>query len=215
MNGTGQEELSTRPWLTAERLGAFTDGVMAIIITILVLEIDIPRDYDFAEQGVGTFLETLGLEVRIYLISFLLIGTYWLLHHVLFHYVVRVNRAFIAWNCLFLFLISLSPVTTDLAGEYRHVPVLQSVFGLNYMLSGVVFYVMWWYCTRNPYLLRRPVSPEVRRSMDIRLLIAPVLSLLGILVSTVSLPYGSLVFVAIPFFYLRHRLVDKSWNLAK
>ena len=212
MNSEAQTIDRKMPWLTAERLGAFTDGVVAIIITVLVLEIEVPTDHDFASEGMWAFLLKIEREVQIYLISFLLIGTYWLLHHVLFHYVARVNRTFIAWNGLFLFLLSLSPFTTELAGEYRDVPIMQSIFGVNYLLSGVVFYVMWWYCSRNPYLLRRAFDSRVRRSMEIRLLVAPALSLLGILVSMVSLRYGSLVFVCIPLFYLRHWIVDTSWN---
>ena len=203
------------PWLTAERLGALTDGMVAIIITLLVLEIEVPTDHDFAEEGVWAFLLKLEHEVWIYLISFCLIGTYWLLHHVLFHYIARVNRTFIAWNCLFLFLLSLSPFTTELAGEYRDMPIMRSIFGINYMLSGVVFYVLWWYSARNSNLLRHPIDNEVRRSMDIRLMVAPALSLVGILVSMINLRFGALFFVSIPLFYLRHYIVDTGWRAGK
>ena len=199
------------PWLTVERLGAFTDGVIAIIITILVLEIHVPPGHDFAEEGVLSFLKEIEDEIKVYLLSFVLILAYWLQHHVMFHYIARTDRPLILLNGAFLFLLSLSPFTTAMAVEYRGVPVAETIFAATYFLSGLLFFGMWRYATRSAQLLHHPIDADVRRSMDRRILLAPVLSLLGILVGLIDFHLAGLVFLSIPLFYLRHWVVDSSW----
>lgn len=201
------------PWLTPERLSAFTDGVLAIIITILVLGIEVPQDADATLQGVLSLLAKLEHDVLVYFLSFFLILTYWLQHYILFHYVKRVNRALVFWNGAFLFLLSLSPFTTGLAGAYRGIPLADAVFGVNYCLCGLAFFGMWRYCVRNPHLLDRPVAPEVQRNMDRRVLAAPLLSLAGIFVALIDFHLAALVFLSIPFVYARHSLIDTRWRV--
>ena len=130
----------------------------------------------------------------------------------MFHYVARVDRTLIFLNGIFLFLLSLSPFMTELAGTYRGVHVVDTIFGFTYCFSGLAFYFMWRYATRNPHLLKKPMDPRVRRSMDRRVLVAPGLSLLGVLVSLISLPLGRLIFLAIPLFYLKNWIVDSGWR---
>ena len=199
-------------WLSPERLGAITDGVVAIIITILVLGIEVPKGHEFARDGTLAFLRQVEHEVIVYCLSFFLIGTFWLQHHVMFHYISRTNRTMIGLNGLFLFMLSLSPFTTALASEYRDVPLANVIFGLTYFLSGLTFFAMWRYCAAGNRHLRRPIDPAVARSMSRRILVAPALSLLGILVMSVNFHAGALVYISIPLFYARHWLIDSSWR---
>ena len=212
MNDVAKDSPESQPWLTAERLGAFTDGVIAIIITILVLEIHVPTGHDFASEGWMSFLEEIARDVMVYFLSFLLILAYWLQHHAMFHYVARVNRTVIWLNGLFLFLLSLSPFTTSMAGEYRDVPVIEAVFGFNAFLSGVVLFAMWTHASRTPYLLRRPIEPDLHRSMARRFLVAPTVIFLGLGVSLFNFHVAALVYFSVPFFYLSHRIVDTRWH---
>lgn len=200
------------PWLTVERLGALTDGVIAIIVTLLVLGIEVPEGHDFASEGVVAFLLKIEHEILLYLASFFLVWAYWLQHHVMFHYVARTNRTIVYLNGFFLFLLSLLPFTTDLAGMYHGVPIVETVFGINYFLSGVVLFAMWRYSVANPYLLRKPIDDIVQRSVGRRILIAPALSLLGILVAMIHFRLGNLIFVSIPLYYLSHPIADTHWR---
>lgn len=202
----------TSAWLKASRVESFSDAVLAIIITILVLQIDVPEKHDFTRNGLGSFLVEIQHDVVVYLLSFLLIGTYWLMHHVMFHYIARVTRVFIALNGVFLFLISLSPFTTKAAGVYRDVRPVEALFGLNYFLSGVVFFLMWRYLRLHPHLLQHPIDARVRRSMGRRILIAPVLSLVGMAGFLIDFHVGAPVFFAVPLLYLSHWIVDSSWH---
>ena len=85
-------------------------------------------------------------------------------------------------------------------------------FGINLLLSGVMLLVMWQYLVKNENLLRKPVAGAVVRSMNRRIMIAPGMILLGMAVSTFDFHLAALLYFSIPLFYLRHRLVDTSWQ---
>ena len=205
-------DVAREPWLTVERLGALNDGVIAIIITILVLEIKVPEGHDFGNEGVVSFMYKFSRDIMVYLLNFSLIGVFWVQHHVMFHYLARTNRTFIYLNILFLFLLSLSPFSTKLAGTYRGERFAEVTFGLNLLLSGVMLLVMWQYTTRKKNHLRKPVSATVRRSMSRRIMIAPAIILLGMVVSLFDFHVAALIYFSVPIFYVSHRLIDTSWQ---
>ena len=128
MNDIHKDDAKRTPWLTVERLGAIADGVIAIIITILVLGIEVPESHDFKAEGAVSLVQKFARDIMVYLLSFALIWVYWLQHHVIFHYVARTDRPLVFFNGLFLFLLSLSPFTTKLAGTYRGETFAEVVF---------------------------------------------------------------------------------------
>jgi uncharacterized membrane protein len=212
MNDVPRNDAANAPWLTLDRLGALTDGIIAIIITILVLEIHVPEGHDFGADGVLSFMQKSARDIMVYLLSFSLIGAFWLQHHVMFHYVARTNRTFIYLHLLFLFLLSLSPFSTALAGEYRGVAPAEVLFGVNFLLSSLLLLVMWRYAIGKQDLLRKPVGAAVARSMSRRIMITPALISLGMIVSTVNFHVAALLYFSVPLCYLRHRLLDTSWQ---
>jgi uncharacterized membrane protein len=98
---------------TPERLNAFSDGVIAVIITIMVLELKPPHDATFAS------LRELWPTFLSYVISFLFVGVVWINHHHLFRYVERVCPTVIWANLAFLFFVSLVPFVTAYLAENR------------------------------------------------------------------------------------------------
>ena len=74
---------------------------------------------------------------------------------------------------------------------------------------------MWRYCAANPYLLRKSIDEGVQRSVGRRILIAPALSLLGIVVAVFYFRLGNLIFVTIPLYYLSHPIADIHWRSEK
>jgi hypothetical protein len=93
-------ERTSRPvnGFTVDRLKGLTDGVLAIVITILVLGIDIPEDHMFSEQGLVAFLLRISRDVLMYAVSFWLIGAYWVQHHAVFQYLRYCNRSLMWLN---------------------------------------------------------------------------------------------------------------------
>ena len=209
-NGSGSPKI--RPWLTVERLSAITDGVMAIIITILVLEIEVPEDHDFGRSGLFSLLGRMARDIVVYFLGFGLIWAYWVQHHAIFHYILRVDRYLIFLNGVFLFLLSLSPFTTELAGTYKGVPAGDAVFGINFLLSGFTMLMMWRHAVRNPHLLRKTIDRKLELSMNRRIMLAPAICLVGVVVSAFEFRLAALIFLSIPLFYTKHWLADTQWQ---
>lgn len=100
--------------MTSERLEAFSDGVIAIIITIMVLELEVPKEYTI--EGL---IEILPIFLS-YFMSFLYVSVYWVSHHQLFKIAEKINAPTLWANLNFLFWLSLVPFTTDWIGEGNH-----------------------------------------------------------------------------------------------
>ena len=116
-----------------ERLAAFSDGVIAIIITIMVLELKIPH-----EAGWEALAELLPVFSG-YVLSFIYLAIYWNNHHHLLHAVSRVNGAILWANMHLLFWLSLIPFTTGWMGENHFQPVPTAVYGIVLLMSALAY----------------------------------------------------------------------------
>lgn len=118
------------------RLEAFSDGVFAIIITIMVLEMKVPHDPSLEA------LLALAPVFFSYLLSFVYVGIYWNNHHHLFHAVKRVNGSVLWANLHLLFWLSLVPFVSGWMGEnhFGHLPVL--VYGVVLLMAGVAYFIL-------------------------------------------------------------------------
>lgn len=125
------------------RLEAFSDGVLAIIITIMILEIKIPHSAAWAE-----LLHIVPVLIS-YLLSFLFIGIYWANHHHLLHSVKQVTAGIIWANFNLLFWLSLIPIATGWMGENHFATNTVVVYGVLMLLSGIAFYILQGTIERN------------------------------------------------------------------
>jgi uncharacterized membrane protein len=121
------------------RIAAFSDGVMAVAITLLVLNIETPT---VAEEDLGEALVDLIPSLLAYVLSFALIGRYWFIHHQLFSKFVRFDGRLIALNLLFLMLIALMPFATDLYDTYTDAPLAAGVFASSLAVAAFVHWAM-------------------------------------------------------------------------
>ena len=115
------------------RLEAFSDGVIAIIITIMVLELKVPH-----EPTVHALLERWPVFLS-YLLSFVFVGIYWVNHHHLVHSVKHVTPGVTWANLHLLFWLSLVPFVTDWLGETRAEPVPTAIYGAVMVASGLAY----------------------------------------------------------------------------
>ncbi len=122
--------------MNKERLTAFSDGVIAIIITIMVLELKVPHGATLAALSglVPTFLS--------YVLSFVFVAIYWNNHHHLLHAARRVNGAILWANMHLLFWLSLIPFTTGWMGENDFAELPAAVYGVSMLMPAVVYYVL-------------------------------------------------------------------------
>jgi uncharacterized membrane protein len=118
------------------RLEAFSDGVLAILITIMVLELKVPH---------GGELEALRGELPIflgYVLSFVFIGIYWNNHHHMLHTVEQVSGGILWANLHLLFWLSLIPVTTAWMGEHHTAPIPTAIYGVVLLASGLAYLLL-------------------------------------------------------------------------
>ena len=118
------------------RLEAFSDGVLAIIITIMVLEMKPPHsaDFDGLRQMAPIFFS--------YVLSFLYIGIYWNNHHHLLHTVRHVNGAILWANLHLLFWLSLFPFVTAWMGEHHQAPFAAALYGFPLFMAGIAYWLL-------------------------------------------------------------------------
>jgi uncharacterized membrane protein len=118
------------------RIEAFSDGVLAIIITIMVLELKVPHGVELAA------LEPLLPVFLSYLLSFLYVGIYWNNHHHMFHSTQRVNGVILWANLHLLFWLSLFPFTTGWMGENHLAAIPTAVYGFVLLMAAVAYYIL-------------------------------------------------------------------------
>lgn len=118
------------------RLEAFSDGVFAVIITIMVLEMKVPRGTDLLS------LRTVTPVFLSYVLSFLYIGIYWTNHHHLLHASQRVTGGILWANLHLLFWLSLTPFATAWMGENHFAALPVAVYGGVLLMAGVAYYIL-------------------------------------------------------------------------
>ena len=122
--------------MNKNRLEAFSDGVLAIILTIMVLELKVPHGDRLADLApiLPVFLS--------YVLSFIYVGIYWNNHHHLFHAASRVNAPVMWANAHLLFWLSLTPFVTAWAGENHFSSIPVALYGVVLLMSGVAYYIL-------------------------------------------------------------------------
>jgi TMEM175 potassium channel family protein len=133
-----------------ERIAALSDGVIAIIITIMVLELKLPEAAADADLWSG-FLAPLAPKLAIYALSFLIVGAHWVNHHLLLTVVRRATPQVMWLNLLLLFFLSLVPLATSFLGEHPQAPRAVAFYALIMTLCSSVFGFMRYRLGRLPY----------------------------------------------------------------
>jgi uncharacterized membrane protein len=154
------------------RLEAFSDGVLAIIITIMVLELKVPDGHDL-----HAFTSEVGTGLLTYLLSFVYIGIYWSNHHHMLHVTSRVTGGVLWANLNLLFWLSLFPFSTAWTdqSDYARTPLV--VYGINLCAAAIAYFIMQTTIIRA----QGPGSPLKRAiGRDAKGKVSPVLYIAGI-----------------------------------
>jgi uncharacterized membrane protein len=119
-----------------DRLAAFSDGVIAILITVMVLELKVPHCADLGA------LEEIWPSLAAYILSFIYLGIYWNNHHHLLHTVTRVDGLILWANLDLLFWLSLIPVATAWMGQNLGAPLPTALYGVVLLLPAIAYYLL-------------------------------------------------------------------------
>jgi len=143
------------------RLEAFSDGVFAIVITLLVLDIRFP-EVDYSQFWVT--LNSLVPRILAYVMSFIIIGLYWVTHHNSMHAMRKTDRGFLWLNILLLLCVSFIPFPTSLLGRYPFQAGPIIIYGITLITCNVVGVIMVFYVYYHPHLAVTEFSKQYMRS---------------------------------------------------
>ena len=155
------------------RLESLTDGVFAIIMTILVFNISVPElilftEGDFASERLSAKFADLWPDFLAYVISFSTLGAFWVAHHRIFRWVLYVDRPLIWINISFLMIIGLIPFSTTLLTQYLDSQNSIFAFSFNAIIAGLLIYVIYYYVKRNPDLVDKSIQALIEKSSSRR-----------------------------------------------
>ncbi len=154
--------------MSSGRLEALSDGVFAIAITLLVLDLAVPSREESRDGGLAAALARQWPAYFAYLVSFLIIGIIWVNHHTVFDKVRRVDRPVLFANLGVLLAISVIPFPTRLLAEYltagRDAHVAAAVYSATMLVMGLAFGALWVAITRDAALLHEHLDPAVSRT---------------------------------------------------
>lgn len=198
-----------------ERINAFCDGVFAIVITLLVLEIKIPEiSPELAGAQLGPALLAMMPKFAGHVVSFAVMGIYWVGHHNLMHHVRRHDRVLLWLTILFLLCVASMPFPTGLLIRYREQQLAVVVYASALIAAGLSLDLIWWYATRRHHLVSPTMEPEFIRYVHRRILTAPLFYLAAIGVSLFSIIGAELVFALTAVYYILPSHFDRRHHHA-
>ena len=199
----GQEQDRWAPGLSPGRIETLCDGVLAIAITILVLELPAPYllGGTAAADHPASF-QDLWAEFYIYAVSFISLGIYWILHHYIFHFIKRSDGVLVWLNVLFLMLAALVPYSAKvlmvneaiIAGE-SETSAAGAFFGAITVATLLALLAMWQYATRGCRLVEHTIDQRTVRTLSRTMLIASIAMALAIGLSYLVAAVGFIPFV--------------------
>ena len=185
--------------LTTKRIESLTDGIFAIAMTILVLNLHLP---DGGASSTNSMLQhqLLGQANKIfnYFLSFVLLAVFWMVHHQQFHVIKRTDRTHLWINVLLLMFVALVPFSTSLVGDFSSAWIDELCFSANLFIIGLLFYWNWSYATQQHRLVDETLEEKRIQLGKRRSLVLPVVSVLAMLTSYIFTPLATLVFILIP-----------------
>ena len=179
--------------LSKGRLETLTDGVFAIIMTILVFNISVPElilftEGEHAEERLSNKFASLWTDILAYIISFTTLAVYWVTHHRIFRWILYVDRPLIWINISFLMTIGIIPFSTTLLTQYLDQQISIFAYSFNAILAGVIVYALYFYAKRHPVLVDKTVPALIVRRSGRRTIITTLTYSVAILFSFTYLP---------------------------
>ncbi|MBN1148246.1 MAG: DUF1211 domain-containing protein [Anaerolineales bacterium] len=193
-----------------ERINALSDGVFAIVITLLVLELKVP---EIPHQLVSEELPLALLEIlpkaASHVVSFVVLGVYWVGHHNMFMHIKRHDRVLLWLNILFLMCVASMPFPTGLIVQYSQERWPMIIYAATLVAAGMSLDLIWWYATSKRRLVNPDMKDEFIAFVHRRVLLAPMLYLSAIGVSFMDLSAAKLLFLLTPLLYIFPNPLDR------
>lgn len=190
--------------MNKNRLEAFSDGVLAIIITIMVLEFKVPNDTTFEA------VIKLSHKFLSYILSFIYVGIYWNNHHHLMHTVKKVNGKILWANLHLLFWLSLIPFTTAWIGEHHFASFPMMLYGIVLLMNAIAYYIL-----QRLILIDHGKDSTLSKAIgnDFKGKISLILYLLAVLLTKYSVEISGSIYILVALIWLiPDKRIERTFN---
>ena len=142
-----------------DRIAAFSDAVFAVAITLLVLNIDVPQvPANLVSEKLSSEIWALWPQFAAFIVSFVIIGFFWIFHHMMFRVIRRYTIPFLWMNLMLLMCIVFIPFTAALFSEYPSTEVATMFYAGSWAVPSLILALMWWYATKDKRLVDKDYS---------------------------------------------------------
>ena len=203
----------TNQGLSKQRIEGLSDAIFAFAMTLLVLDVKIPK--------ISGALVTHGFLIRMlldlwpkflsFMVSFVILGLFWIAHHGYSHFLKRTDRSYLWLNLLFLLVVVFVPFSTDLLGDYPGHRIAAMIYGCNIMALGLMLYWQWAYATNGHRLVGKDIEPELVRKGKKRILRGILMNVCAVLLALVNPALSLILYVIFPITYLFPSQIDRHW----
>lgn len=181
------------------RIQDWTDGIFAFSMTLLIVSVTIPDSSGKAsEETLRLILSGMVPTFLTFIMSFVLIAIFWMVHHKQFQSIKRSNDTLLWINVALMLLIVFMPFTTDLVDDYSYLKISNFVFNLNMFLIGVMFYLQYTYSASHGLFDERISQDHINHYKRQNSVIA-IISLVALVVGLFFPNYSTFVYLLIPF----------------
>lgn len=184
-----------------DRLIAFSDGVFAVVITLLVLGIDVPSTAVLDGTSLAAERQKFLHQLLVYALAFCVIAMYWAQHSLLYARLQRMERGLAVLNLLFLLPVTLLPFVTQLMGTMRDDWKSVLVFALVNSFAALVLERQWAHVAARPETHKDPNTPMLARRLRWGTRLFGVVLTCGVLVSLIDVKAGTAIILIMPFVF--------------
>ena len=184
-----------------ERVVAFSDGVFAVVITILVLGIEVPSELSLDPSSMAIAREKLLHQVLVYVLAFAIVAMYWAQHGLLFGGLTRADRRLVVLSLLFLLPVTLLPFVTQLMGTRRDDWRSVLVFAMTNLVAAWLVSRQWTHVLALPETHKGPKTARLARRLVWATRFFGAVLVVGVLVSLLHVKAGTAVMLVMPFVF--------------
>ncbi|MFA6320288.1 MAG: TMEM175 family protein [Candidatus Omnitrophota bacterium] len=190
------------------RLGALIDGVFAIVMTILVLDIKVPHDMAvFKSLSLEHFLTGQFQDIVIYMVVFMVLAYLWIINHSESHFIKFTDYVHLWLTILCLMFVALLPFSSALVNKYPQDEIAELFLAGNVLIIGIFNYISWAYIIKRPALLESTLTEKQTATEKKKLLIMPLVAVMAMAVALIY-PLGSsytLLLAPVAMFFMELR----------
>jgi len=195
---------------TPARLCALTDGVYAIVLTLLVLDLKIPETPGLTEGKIIADLVKQIPNFFSYLVSFFVVGTLWIKHHMILNPLNKCNEGTFGLNLVHLLFVTLTPYTASLFGHYEEDPIVVFFFSGSIGLAAFSLHILHWSVVAKPDWYGEDVAEEWKHPNWLMAYPATILALTSMSLSFISVTGAILVWVIFPISLVLYTFLSRK-----